>query len=232
MALKILVCGIHRSGNSLVAHHLARALSLSLLDDPEWAKSRRIFDEFFFQDEKIVGDLNRHEILKIPRFVLSLNVIMPIIGDDAMVISVVRNPFDVYASFLDSLRNGTLETASMVTVQGDGSDFLREFQEFYSNCLLEACQSAGSHTRLINFEDLRANAARLGSSIRKRDYVGPPENRRKEGNQYGLRMIDRTLAPSVFRELSLGKAGAAYRKVKVRTTAYRNVLEEFRRRLK
>ena len=226
MALRVLVCGIHRSGNSLTAHHLARTLSATLLDDPEWAKERRTFDRRFFQDEHIIDEICRHKIIKIPRFVLSLEVVMSVLGEGVLAISVIRNPFDVYMSFLDSLRNGTRQTASMVSVQGNGSDILSEFQEYYTSCVLEACRSPRSHTRLVSFEDVCVSSRRVGSRISNREYVGPPENRRSDGILFGLRTTDRRLVSDVHRTLHHGKAGAAYRKAKAMTTGYRHVLKE------
>ena len=62
--MTVLVCGMHRSGNSVVAHLLAAGAGVNLYDDPPWAQEP---PDLVLNNARIGQETEHFAIVKCPR---------------------------------------------------------------------------------------------------------------------------------------------------------------------
>ena len=103
MAIKALVCGLHRSGTSAMAHHLAAGAGWSLLDDPEWAIEDGAAS--FLDNEASLAELAGVDIAKIPRMTEALPQFLATFPQ-ARAIVMVRDPRDTWCSIREKFATG------------------------------------------------------------------------------------------------------------------------------
>jgi Sulfotransferase domain len=176
ITMKVLVCGMHRSGTSAVAHVLARTWERSLLDDPEWAISEADGPISYRQNPERHRDLNSHEIIKCPR---AAEFLQEYIEDfNPFVIFCVRNPIDVWASIVHAQfsRHSSVHTMFHYHTILDAANELRTFccafnrymdvatdTLKYSKCNLIFYETFLAQT----FDCIRSLSAAVGFSIRE-----------------------------------------------------------------
>jgi hypothetical protein len=103
VSLKVLVCGLHRSGTSAMAHHLAAGAGWDLLDDPEWAIEEGAAS--FLQNDASYAELARADIAKIPRMTEALPAFLEAFRG-ARVVVMVRDPRDTWCSIREKFATG------------------------------------------------------------------------------------------------------------------------------
>ena len=103
VALKALVCGLHRSGTSAMAHLLAAGCGWTLLDDPEWAIEQGAAS--FLDDPRSFDELARADIAKIPRMTEALPQFLDTFPG-ARVVVMLRDPRDTWSSIREKFSTG------------------------------------------------------------------------------------------------------------------------------
>lgn len=93
--MELVVCGMHRSGNSAIAKLVSLASGRSLLDDPEWAILKSPLE--YRLDALTLGSLTSHDIVKCPRMA---EVVVQIVTDfpAVRVVFMLRDPRDIWCS--------------------------------------------------------------------------------------------------------------------------------------
>jgi len=103
VAIKALVCGLHRSGTSAMAHLLAAGAGWTLLDDPEWAIEES--PAHFLEDPATFDELAAVDIAKIPRMTEALPQFLDTF-EDAQVVVMLRDPRDTWCSIREKFATG------------------------------------------------------------------------------------------------------------------------------
>ena len=101
--LKALVCGLHRSGTSAMAHLLSAGAGWRLLDDPEWAIEDGAAS--FLDNRGSHDELARVDIAKIPRMTEALPEFLATFPG-ARVVVMVRDPRDTWCSIREKFSTG------------------------------------------------------------------------------------------------------------------------------
>ena len=101
--LKALVCGLHRSGTSAMAHLLSAGAGWRLLDDPEWAIEEGAAS--FLDNRASFQELAAVDIAKIPRMTEALPQFLDTFPA-ARVVVMVRDPRDTWCSIREKFSTG------------------------------------------------------------------------------------------------------------------------------
>ena len=102
-ALKVLVCGLHRSGTSAMAHLLSAGAGWRLLDDPEWAIEDGA--DSFLDSRASFAELASTDIAKIPRMAEALPQFLDTFPE-ARAVVMVRDPRDTWCSIREKFSTG------------------------------------------------------------------------------------------------------------------------------
>lgn len=102
-SLKALVCGLHRSGTSAMAHLLSAGAGWRLLDDPEWAIEEGAAS--FLDNPSSFAELATVDIAKIPRMTEALPQFLSTFPA-ARVVVMVRDPRDTWCSIREKFSTG------------------------------------------------------------------------------------------------------------------------------
>lgn len=152
--MKILVCGLHRSGTSAVAHLIAKAACLSILDDPEWAIEKSPME--YRVSSSSVMDLVKHEVVKCPRMAEHLSQVL-VDFPETRAIFVLRDPRDVWCSIHTKLRAGSptrMNDYSRLDIAESGAaGFARAYTHYLG--MLERCRTdpaLGRRLEIVPYE--------------------------------------------------------------------------------
>ncbi|MGP8303642.1 sulfotransferase family protein [Streptomyces inhibens] len=148
--MQLLICGIHRSGTSAVAHMLSESCRRTLLEDPDWAMTGRLVDVTAPAEE-----LARWDILKCPR----MTEVLPAALDaypQARAAVMVRDPRDVLCSILEKVNAGMptrmLEFSRLGVSETGAAGFAQAYVT-YARTILSARAAAGAErVHLIRYE--------------------------------------------------------------------------------
>ncbi len=104
--MDICVVGCERSGTSAISSLIAESNKLSFLDDPEytWYLYPLINVHPEIVSLKLIEDINRHQIVKVPGFATILPYLRKNNYSDFKTIYVVRDPRDNIASLIERMR--------------------------------------------------------------------------------------------------------------------------------
>jgi hypothetical protein len=168
--MELLVCGMHRSGTSAVAHMLAGACGRSFLEDPDWAMTGRLID--------VAGqaqELERWELVKCPRMTEVLAEALAACRQ-ARAVVLVRDPRDVLCSILEKVRAG-MPTRMLefrrLGVEEEGARGFAQAYRLYAQIVLDVLDGpAGGRVRLLPYESFCAD--KLGTVAGLADWVGWP----------------------------------------------------------
>lgn len=221
----IIVCGIHRSGNSLLASALSSELDVKFIDDPTWAiQSKNLSAELPSRLTKISNGRKR-TLVKVPRAVDHLHTLLMEVPT-AQVATVVRDPFDVYLSYLDAILTGNLQPRSMIDLQGPGVDLFAEFECYYSSVAYRILSMRGSIVA-TSFSSLAAYTQSLRYPGSPKHYVGPEENKRVRMRQFGDRTMEGARLSCLKTRLQRSTAGKLYRELLTQTTDVEQIMSLF-----
>ncbi|MEO1459115.1 MAG: sulfotransferase, partial [Pseudomonadota bacterium] len=84
--MKFLVCGVHRSGNSVTAHWLQTALGQPILDDPLWAITAEDGFLKYRTCKHARQQIDAHSIVKCPRAITYIPEVLSDYPDTIFVI--------------------------------------------------------------------------------------------------------------------------------------------------
>jgi hypothetical protein len=148
VALKALVCGLHRSGTSAMAHLLSAGADWTLLDDPEWAIEEGAAR--FVDDRACFEELASHDLAKIPRMTEALPCFLETFAG-ARVVLMLRDPRDTWCSIREKFATGRrtrMHEYSRLGIHERGALGLRLAFDVYME---RACAAAAAHPDRILF---------------------------------------------------------------------------------
>lgn len=148
--MQLLVCGMHRSGTSAVAHMLSRSCHRTLLEDPPWAMTGRLIDVAGQTDE-----LAGWDILKCPRMTEVLPEALAVCPE-ARAAVLVRDPRDVLCSILEKVHAGMptrmLEFSRLGVHEGGAVGFSQAYG-IYARTVLDTLALEGpERMRVVIYE--------------------------------------------------------------------------------
>jgi hypothetical protein len=148
--MQLLICGMHRSGTSAMAHMLSASCQRTLLEDPDWAMTGRLIDLAGPAEE-----IARWDIVKCPRMTEVLPDAMSAYPH-ARAAVMVRDPRDVLCSILEKVNAGMptrmLEFARLGIAETGAAGFAQAYAT-YAGIILAARVGAGvDRVRLVRYE--------------------------------------------------------------------------------
>jgi hypothetical protein len=172
--MHLLICGMHRSGTSAVAHMLSASCGRTMLEDPDWAMTGRLIDV-----QAPAEELARYDILKCPR----MTEVLPEALDaypKAHAAVMVRDPRDVLCSILEKVKAGMptrmLEFERLGVAETGAAGFARAYA-IYARTILTAHAAAGAgRVHLIRYEQFWTD--RPGGVAALADRLGWTSDRR------------------------------------------------------
>jgi hypothetical protein len=168
--MRLLVCGLHRSGTSAVARLLADSCERSFLEDPDWAMTGHLIDV-----PRHVDELARWELVKCPRMTEVLPAALSACAE-ARAAVLVRDPRDVLCSILEKVRAGMptrmLEFSRLGVHAGGPVGFAQAYR-VYADTVLGVLNGAdGVRVRLVVYERFCEDKA--GAVIAVAGWIGWP----------------------------------------------------------
>ncbi|KJK55299.1 sulfotransferase family protein [Saccharothrix sp. ST-888] len=172
--MQLLICGMHRSGTSAVAHMLSESCRRTLLEDPDWAMTGRLIDVSAPAEE-----IARFDIVKCPR----MTEVLPDALDaypQARAAVMVRDPRDVLCSILEKVNAGMptrmLEFTRLGVAETGAAGFATAYAT-YARTILTASATAGAgRVHLVPYEEFCADRpARIAALA---DWLGWTSDRR------------------------------------------------------
>lgn len=164
--MHLLICGMHRSGTSAVAHMLSASCRRTLLEDPDWAMTGELIDVTAPAEE-----IARYDIVKCPR----MTEVLPAALDaypQARAAVMVRDPRDVLCSILEKVNAGMptrMLEFSRLGIRETGTAGFAQAYAAYARTVLGARAAQGSRVRLVRYEqfwtDRPASVAALASWV-------------------------------------------------------------------
>jgi len=183
--MQLLVCGMHRSGTSAVAHMLARSCGRTLLEDPDWAMTGRLIDV-----APQSAELTRYDMVKCPRMTEVLPQVLAA-HTRARAAVLVRDPRDVLSSILEKVHAGMptrmLEFTRLGVPEQDVGGFARAYS-IYARTVLDTVHGASApRVRIVVYEKFWGD--KLGTIERLARWLGWPYDHARveavQGRQLG-----------------------------------------------
>jgi len=157
--MRTLVTGLHRSGNSVMAHLLSEATGKTLLDDPRWVIEHPVSGLAYRVNPKYYQELCEFDIVKAPRMVESLNNLL-VNFPDISIIYMVRDPRDVYASILEKIQaklpTSMLDNKRFGDCKSDWEGVARSFN-YYTNSIMYIERNFQNKIYFVDYENFFLN---------------------------------------------------------------------------
>jgi hypothetical protein len=153
--MRLLVCGMHRSGNSALAHLLCRATGMTLYDDPAWAQSP---PHVVLNSREMRCELDLVDVLKCPRMAGYLDRVLTTFGG-IRVLWVHRDLRDIFASIKERVSNApntSLLNFSEIGLANEGLEALCLASKIYGEVLFDCLSRFPAAIRIIKYEEFFA----------------------------------------------------------------------------
>lgn len=147
-----LVCGMHRSGTSLISHYFSKSRNLKILDDPEWAIEAPLE---FLQSKERHNEMLAVDVVKCPR----LACFIPELSSkfkQLRVIWCLRDPRDIFSSIWERYsrdQNTRLLRFPEIGVKEEGIGSFVEAYQVYAAKLRSVLEQEQVPVHLVDFQD-------------------------------------------------------------------------------
>lgn len=150
--MRLLVCGMHRSGNSALAHLLCSATGMTLYDDPAWAQSP---PHVVLNSHEIRHELDLVDVLKCPRMAGYLDRVLATFSG-IRVVWVHRDLRDIFASIKERVNNApntTLLNFSEIGIAKEGLEALCLASKAYGEVLVDCLTEFPAAIKVVKYEE-------------------------------------------------------------------------------
>jgi hypothetical protein len=170
--MQLLICGMHRSGTSAVAHLLTASCRRTLLEDPDWAMTGRLIDVTAPAEQ-----IARWDVVKCPRMTEVLPSALAAYPQ-ARAVVMVRDPRDVLCSILEKVNAGMptrmLEFSRLGIAETGAAGFALAYAT-YARTILTASVAGAERLRLTRYDEFCVDRpARIAALA---DWLGWPFDR-------------------------------------------------------
>lgn len=172
MRIRGLVCGLHRSGTSAMAHLLAAGAGWTLLDDPEWAIEEGA--AHFLDDEATFVELAGVDMAKIPRMAEALPQFLGTFTA-ARVVLMLRDPRDTWCSIREKFATGRrtrMHEYSRLGIAERGAQGCRMAYEVYMERAEAAAEEHPERSLFVPYEHFYED--RVGTARQVASWLGAP----------------------------------------------------------
>lgn len=162
--MRLLITGMHRSGNSAISRMLHVGSGLSLLDDPEWAVANPLL---YRNSDDRRDELVRSEIVKCPRMA---GVLTEVLGDfrNTKAVWVARDPRDVLSSILEKVRRGrrtSMLSFPEIGLPEYGIECFSKAYVHYIRTLIDAKSTFCNNIHIVSYDEFFFDRMKVMGSV-------------------------------------------------------------------